>query len=50
MMHFSKTLKTTALADLFGLGFVLATSGPALADSSYTRCDGDDCHWSYNRW
>lgn len=46
MMHFSKTLKTTALASLFGLGFVLATTSPALADRAYTRCDrdGDRCY------
>jgi hypothetical protein len=58
MMHFSKTLKTVALAGLFGLGFVAASSTPAMADRAYTRCDsdgdrcwrvvcdndGDDCH------
>lgn len=46
MMHFSKTLKTTALAGLFGLGFVVATTAPALADRAYTKCDrdGDRCY------
>lgn len=38
-MHFSKTLKTTALAALFGLGFIAAS--PALAHRVYTRCDND---------
>jgi hypothetical protein len=44
MMHFSKTLKTTALAGLFGLGFLAAS--PALAHRVYTRCDsdGDRCY------
>lgn len=40
-MHFSKTLKTTALAGLFGLGFVIAATSPALAHRAYTRCDSD---------
>jgi len=45
MMHFSKTLKTTAVAGLFSLGFLGASSGPALANRSYLRCDrdGDRC-------
>lgn len=57
-MHFSKSLKTAALAGLFGLGFLVAATSPAMADRSYTRCDrdgdrcwhvvcdwdGDDCH------
>lgn len=45
MMHFSKTLKTTALAGLFGLGVAMAVTSPALAHQSYTRCDrdGDRC-------
>jgi len=40
MMRFSKTLKTAALAGLFGLGFIAAAS-PALAERVYTRCDSD---------
>ncbi len=45
MMHFSKNLKTTALAGLFGLGFVVAMTSPAAAHRAYTRCDddGDRC-------
>jgi hypothetical protein len=45
MMRFSSTLKTTALAGLFGLGLIAASS-PALADRVYTRCDsdGDRCY------
>ncbi len=45
-MHFSKTLKTTALAGLFSLGFVVAMTSPALAHRAYTRCDndGDRCY------
>lgn len=45
MMHFSKTLKTAALAGLVGLGFVAASTSPAMADRSYVRCDrdGDRC-------
>ncbi len=44
-MRFSKNLKTAAVAGLFGLGFVLAASGPALAHRAYTQCnrDGDHC-------
>lgn len=46
MMQVSKSLKTTALAGLFGLGFLLAATGPALADRAFTRCDedGDRCY------
>jgi len=41
MLHFTKTLKTTALAGLFGLGFLAATASPALAHRVYTQCDND---------
>ncbi len=43
MEHLSKTLKTAALAGLFGLGVAGAT--PALAHSAYSYCDrdGDTC-------
>ena len=45
MLHFSNTLRTAALAGLFGLGFIAASTGPALAERSYVRCDrdGDRC-------
>lgn len=45
-MNFAKTLKTTAVAGLFGLGLVVAMTSPALAHRSYTRCDsdGDRCY------
>ena len=35
--------KRTALSGLFGLGVAMALATPALADRSYTRCDGDYC-------
>jgi hypothetical protein len=43
-MRFSNSLKTAALAGLFGVGLIAASS-PALADRVYTRCDrdGDRC-------
>jgi hypothetical protein len=44
MMRFSKNLKTTALAGLFGLGVAAATTGPAVAHQAYTRCDRDGDH------
>lgn len=35
--------KRTAMSGLFGVGVAMALSVPALADRSYTRCDGDYC-------
>jgi hypothetical protein len=45
MMHFSKIVKTAALAGLVGLGFTAATTTPAAAERSFVRCDrdGDRC-------
>lgn len=48
MMHFSKTLKSAALAGLAVLGMVAAT--PAEADRYHTRCGEErcwrvDCDW-----
>lgn len=64
MMHFSRMLKSAALAGLVGFGFVAATATPAKADRIYTRCDndgdrcwrvrcdwdGDDCRRVPVRW
>ncbi len=42
-MHFSKTLKSAALAAVMGVGMAAATATPAEADRAYTRCAGDRC-------
>lgn len=44
-MRFSRNLKMAAAAGLFGFGFVVAATSPALAHRAYTSCDrdGDRC-------